>query len=85
MTNIEKLMKAQELLSEVYYHYGELVTENYGIVNPLSCADSCIIESIDAIHKLTLDDLMLSYRDCIFCNERSPHLGQKCIHCLGSN
>ena len=55
MTDIEKLLKAQDLLSDLYTKYGELFKDNYAICSPLSCADSCIIDVIEILNKIKKD------------------------------
>ena len=45
-TDIDKLKQAQDLLSDVYNKYGELLRDNYSITSQLSCADGCIIDAI---------------------------------------
>lgn len=51
MTDIEKLLKAQSLLSDIYSKYGELLKDNYSLMSNLSCADGCIIDAIDYLRK----------------------------------
>lgn len=52
MSDIEKLLKAQSLLSDVYSKYGELLKDNYSICSQLSCADGCVIDAIQYLKKL---------------------------------
>ena len=49
MTDIEKLLKAKDLINEVYEKYGNLFRDNYAICNPIACADAHIIEGLDAL------------------------------------
>jgi hypothetical protein len=56
MTNselISKLKQAQDLLSDVYHWASEMqgskLLKNAEVAKQLSCADSCIIESLDAL------------------------------------
>ena len=53
MTDIEKLIQAQRLLSDIYNKYGDLLKDNYSICSQMSCADSCIIETIDYLTNFT--------------------------------
>lgn len=50
---ISKLKQAQDLLSDVYHWACEpmpgLLMKNSEVAKQLSCADSCIIESLDAL------------------------------------
>lgn len=53
MTNqelIEKLKAAQALLSDVYHYACDEGLEN--IESQMSCADSCIIDSLDAFDQI---------------------------------
>jgi len=53
MTNIElidKLRQAQALLSDVYHYACDEGLEN--IESQMSCADSCIIDSLDAFDQI---------------------------------
>ena len=53
MTNqelIEKLKTAQALLSDVYHYACDEGLEN--IESQMSCADSCIIDSLDAFDQI---------------------------------
>lgn len=52
MTDLQKLHKAQELLSDIYSKYGELLKDNYSLLSNLSCADGCIIDAIEYLFKL---------------------------------
>ena len=49
LDNAQKLTLAQSRLSDVYDEYGRMVDDNYAVCNPLSCADSCIIEVLNFI------------------------------------
>jgi hypothetical protein len=56
MTNselISKLKQAQDLLSDVYHWACEeqesKLLKNSEVANQMSCADSCIIEALDAL------------------------------------
>ena len=53
MTDIEKLKKAQDLLSDVYHKYGDLLKDNYGICSHLSVADGCIIDATEYLKNLS--------------------------------
>jgi len=53
MTDIEKLQKAQSLMSDVYSKYGELLKEDYPICSHLSVADGCVIDAVDYLTKLS--------------------------------
>jgi hypothetical protein len=46
----EKLKQAQDLLSDVYHYACE--NEFGGLENQMSCADSCIIDSLDMLDAL---------------------------------
>lgn len=46
----DKLIQAQHLLSDVYDYACE--NEFGGIENQMSCADSCIIDSLDMLESL---------------------------------
>ena len=52
MTDIQKLQKAQSLMSEVYGKYGDLLKDDYPICSHLSVADGCVIDAIDYLAKL---------------------------------
>lgn len=51
-TDIEKLQKAQSLMSDVYSKYGELLKDDYPICSHLAVADGCVIDAIDYLTKL---------------------------------
>lgn len=51
MTDMQKLKKAQDLLSDIYNKYGDLLKDNYTVCSNMSCADSCIIETIEWLNK----------------------------------
>jgi hypothetical protein len=55
LNNIQKLKLAKDIISDVYNDYGSMIDDNYAICNPLSCADSCIIEVLNFINGVTYE------------------------------
>jgi hypothetical protein len=55
LDNAQKLTLAQSLLSDVYNEYASMIDDNYAVCNPLSCADSCIIEVLNFINGVTYE------------------------------